>query len=685
MSRLRPPWRIGVDVGGTYTDLVLVDALGASVVVKVPSVPADPAEAVIRACTACAAETGLTVATLLGEAATFVHGTTIATNTLLTRSGAKVGLVTTAGFRDWLAIRRGMRENPWDHRAPNPEPLVPRHLRLGVGGRLDAQGRERAPLDAAAVAAAATTFRREGVEAVALCLLHAHANPDHEDRAAAILAAALPGIPITRSASLAPVVGEYARGSTAVMNAYLAPRVSTYLRATEARLEQAGLRAPLLLMQSNGGVAPVAALADQPVRLLLSGPAAAIGALARIAAALASPDLVSVEIGGTSCDVALIADGRGEVIGEHVVEGHHVAMPTVDLHTVGAGGGTIARVDGGLLMAGPEGAGADPGPAAYGRGGARPTLTDALLVLGRLAPGAQSGGVTLERAPAVAVVARHLASPLGLSVEAAALGVVAVVEQHLIHAVERLSIERGRDPRRFTLVAAGGAGPMHGVAVARRLGISRVVIPRRAGAFCAAGLLRSDIRRDRRLALALDLGAIAEATAAHRALVEATRDDIARSGIDPEDAAIETRLDLRYAGQQWDVGVQVAAPFDPVAIRRAFEDDHNRLFGHVQPGGAIRATGLTVTAIGRLGFPPVAPTTGDPDPPPAPRTRPVWLGAAGASDVAVYDGADLAPGHRLIGPLLIAEATTTILVDGPDRVTLVDAEHYLVELATRRT
>jgi len=680
------PWRIGVDVGGTFTDLALIDAEGRLSIVKTPSVPTDPARGVIDALGKAAAGYGMSVGALLAGCRLFVHGSTVATNTVLEGKGAKVGLLVTDGFRDSLEIRRGLRENPWDHRTPFAPPMVPRHLRRPVRGRQDPDGREIAPLEPDDVRAACALFRQEGVEAVAICLFNAYADGRHERAAEAIVREAWDGRWISLSSAVAPTIGEYARTSTTVTNAAVAPRVVGYLRALDAELKALGLPGTLLVSQSNGGIVSVDQIAVRPVNLVLSGPAAGVGALRLAAQPLGDADLISMEIGGTSCDVALMSAGRVATSDDLEIAGYHLSVPSVEIHTVGAGGGTIAGVDAaGMLFAGPKGAGARPGPACYGFGGCEPTVTDAQLVLGRLAPGAYAGGsVTLDPERAREAIRTRLAEPLGLSVEDAAAGVIRLVEQNLLHAVERISVQRGFDPRGFTLVPAGGAGPLHGPSVAARLGAKRVYVPREAGAFCALGLLQSDVRQDftRVFMRALADTAMPDAEAGFAALETRAREALAAEGFAGADVALSRALDLRYAGQQWDVRVDLpeGAATDPARIRALFEAEYDRQFGHIQPGGAIRITALRVAGLGLIApAAPAAARPGEGTPQPV-ATRPVWF-EEGWREAAVYDGAALGPGHRIVGPAIVAEGTMTAIARPGDVLAVDAAGNFVITLA----
>ena len=508
LSSNRPtaPWRIGVDVGGTFTDLVLADAEGRVWVAKVPSVPSDPSAGVLSAVQRISVDLGLPKSEILTNCSLFVHGSTIATNTMLEGKGAKVGLIATEGFRDTIEIRRGLRSDQWNHREPYAPVLVPRYLRRSIPGRIDADGTEYEPLDTTSLDEILTDFKGQEVEAIAVALMNSFVDDRHEQEVADLIQQTWPKDWVSCSADVSPLMGEYERTSTAVVNAALSPRIVKYLRSLDAELTAEGLSRPILLVQSNGGAASVDQLASRPVNLLLSGPAAAVGALnlyrrAVDQAGVAEEDkgnLISMEIGGTSCDVLLMSNGEIATRDDVDIAGYHVSTPAIDIHTIGAGGGTIAGVDdAGLLFVGPEGAGADPGPACYGGGGTLPTVTDAHLVLGRLRPGKSAGGtLDLDLDAAREAIDVHVAQKLGMSIEDAAAGIIELVEQHLLSAVEHISIERGHSPRRFTLVAAGGAGPMHGASVAAGLGCARVHVPRDAGALCAIGMLHADVRQD---------------------------------------------------------------------------------------------------------------------------------------------------------------------------------------------
>jgi N-methylhydantoinase A len=596
-------WRVGVDVGGTFTDLVLLRADGELRVFKVPSVPSDPAQGVLDALTRASEALQTPLRDLLGDCVVFVHGSTIATNTLLEHKGARVGLLTTRGFRDSLEIRRGIRRDPWRHREPYPPVLVPRYLRLPVAGRLDRIGNEVEGVHEKDVRAAAVTFGEEDVEAVAIAFHNSFLNDAHERRAAALLKQVWKGTWISLSAEVAPVMGEYERTSTAVLNAYIAPRTVDYVRRLAARLSEIGLGVSILLIQNNGGAIAAEQVADRPATLFLSGPAAGAAALGHYSAFTGTQDLISMEIGGTSCDVILMNGGETPLSEALDIEGYDLSLPSIDVHTVGAGGGAIAGVDaGGMLFVGPGGAGANPGPACYGLGGVEPTVTDAQLVLGRLRPGAYAGGaVSLDVDLARSTIENRIAAPLGLSVETAAEGIIRLTEQKLLHALQRISVERGHDPRRFTLVAVGGAGPLHGTSVARALGCRRVYVPRLAGAFCSLGMLNTDVRHDFVRVHLTRLDQVTP-TRVRKVLAELEaqgRELLRQEGFAEKDMRWLGMCALRYQGQQTEVRVAMdRTSVRPYAARWHHRDHADMVIG--DRSSAASPAGQRQTREGRL-------------------------------------------------------------------------------------
>jgi len=679
------PWRIGVDIGGTFTDLVLADSAGAVFTFKAPTDVVNPAAGVMTVVELAANGLGLSVPDVLGNCRVFVHGSTIATNTILERKGAVVGLLTTEGFRDSLEIRRGIREDAWDHRSPFPETLVPRRLRLPVSERMDKNGCPvRAP-DPDSIIRAIKLFRREGVTSIAICLLNSYRNDSHERICADLIRKAWPDVWLSVSADIAPVLGEYERTSTTVLNAYVTPRVVPYLQRLEHDLRAQGLAHPLLLIQSNGGAASVEQLANRSVMLALSGPAAGASALRAVAEMAGRDDLLLMEIGGTSCDVMLMNGGEIAMVDALSLNDYHLTLRSVDIHSISGGGGTIATVDSGnLLHVGPHGAGARPGPACYGLGGEDATVTDAQLVLGRMRAGAFANGlIKLDPAQAHLAIEDKIGSRLGIDVVTAASGIIRLLEQSLQHAIERVSVERGHDPRHFTLVAGGGAGALHAVPVARALGCPTVYVPRLAGVFCAFGMCRTDIRED---FLATRLRPLDDETSdaiehGFSELASLARARLAASGFSLSDLTFERGLDLRYVGQQWSLQVP-AATWDVTAIRADFEARHRRQFGHHQPDGQIEVVHLRLAGIARLSpiELPNLPTT-DIAPVPFER-RPVHLDPqSGFQTLPVYDGNRLRPGQKMGGPALVEEKNTTILIGAGDLLEIDASDNFLIHIA----
>ena len=681
------PWRIGVDVGGTFTDLALLDASGATHIFKVASTPDQPELGVVSVIEDAARELRLAGSALLGHCSLFVHGSTIATNALLEGKGARVGLLTTRGFRDSLEIRRGIRDNAWDHRTPYAPVLVPRYLRCPVGGRINRDGEEIEPLEPGDVEAAIRRFQQEGVESIAICLFNSFLNDAHERHAEQLLREKLPTISLNRSSAVAPTMGEYERSSTAVVSAYVAPRVAIYLSELSARLATLGLKQPMLIVQNSGGLQNVQSVIEHPASLLLSGPAAVTGALKRVAAQSGESNLISMEVGGTSCDVMLLHDGTVSIADAFDIAGYHVGLSAAQINTIGAGGGTLAGCDeAGMLWVGPQGAGAVPGPACYGRGGVEPTITDAELLLGRLAPGPfADGSFSLDLEKSERAIRERVAVPLRISAEVAAAGMLKLVEQKLTQAIESVTTAEGHDPRRFVLVAAGGAGPLLACAVARQLGARRVYVPRSAGALCALGMSLSDVRHEfARVHLArLNAAALPEIETLLCALAEQGREQLAQDGFHPSGVRTEASLSLRYPGQIGDLRVAVK-PGCVINLDSLFDDfarAHEQLYGYSHSTSAVDVCAVRVVAQGDLSLPPsekVESIGSDAQP----KThRDVYFDSYhGRVPTAIYAGAALRPGQVISGPVIVEELTTTILVYPGDVLEVDDYGNFLVQI-----
>jgi N-methylhydantoinase A/oxoprolinase/acetone carboxylase beta subunit len=672
------PVRIAVDIGGTFTDLQILDARrGAVVAWKTPTTPADPSEGLLTGVREAAARFGFT----LSDVGLLLHGTTIATNAVLERKLADGALLTTAGFEDVLEITRHVRRDIYGL-APDPFPcLIPRDQRLGVVERLRADGSVETPLaDVAPVLARLAALKPE---AVAIGLLHAYANPAHERALAEAVARALPGVPVSLSSEVSPEIREYERLSTTVLNALLMPVVQRYLERLAARLGEDGFAPRVFLVQSNGGMCSLARAAAQPARLLLSGPSGGALAAERLSRRLARPNLVAVDMGGTSFDVSVVQGHRIGLVTQGEVDGLPVRLPMVEMRTIGAGGGSIASVDAaGRLTVGPRSAGARPGPVCYGRGGVEPTVTDAHAVLGRFDPDFFLGGaMALDLAAAREAMARRIAAPLGLGVEAAAEGVLRVTNTQLAAAVRLSLFEKGLDPRGFALLSFGGAGGLHAVEVAEELGMAEVIFPREPGTLSAYGILFSDLVQDlarSRLFRAEDAaaGAIAEEVAALRA--EATQ-RLAADGVDESARAVELSADLRYHGQAFELLVPwpEAPALAPLLAR--FHAAHRARFSYAAEGEPVEIVTLRAAAIGRLPKPEETPPSAPADAVP-PGTRTVWH-AGGLAAWPVFRREHLATGTLVHGPALIEEAFATHVI--PPGWTLArEAEGALV---ARRT
>ncbi len=659
-------YRIGVDVGGTFTDLVSVDDFGRATLAKVPSTPTDPSIGVLDGLNLLAEALSTKLPMLLAETDRVVHGTTVATNALLEHNGARVGLLTTEGHRDVIEMREGLKDDRYNLRLPPPEQLVPRKLRLGVRERLRFDGRVEIPLDRASLQRAVDALRREHVEAVAVCYLHAYRDPRHEVATKAAIERELPGVYVSLSSEVLPQIKEYERVSTTVVNAYVGPALSRYLARLEGRLAQAGYRGPTLIIQSHGGVAPIAESGRLAAGAVLSGPAGGVAGSVYAARLIEKGNLIPFDMGGTSTDISLIVGGRPSLATGRRVAGQAIALNSLDISSVGAGGGSIARVDaGGILHVGPESAGAVPGPACYGGGGHEATVTDANLVLGYLDPACFLGSRRpLDRAAAETVV-DNVATALGLDRLAAARGIHRVVNTTTAEGVRLVSVRRGVDPRDFALLAFGGASGLHATDIARQLELSRVVVPRVAAVLSAWGMLATDLRFEIARTHIGDMRAL-DGGEVMRLFDEMEAEGIERlrASFDGTTRTIRT-VDMRYGEQVF----EIAVPLDSVdwtgpdplpQIVERFHRRHEELYTYSLPDQETVLVNARVAVAGVLSAPPDEPALVEGPPAPPRSERQIYLDDW--ISVPVYDFDTLAPAQAILGPAIVESPMTTVLL-----------------------
>lgn len=683
------PYRIGVDVGGTFTDFVLVDESGQVTEAKAPSNPTDPSEAILRGLQELADSRRKTLPELLAECSLIIHGTTVALNTLIQLKGAKTGLICTDGFRDTLEIRLGYRDVRYDFRYPPPPILVPRYLRLPVRERIDKNGCVAIPLREADVHKAIDTFRENGVESVAVCLLWSFSNPEHERQIGEIVRREMPSAYVSLSVDVAPQIREYDRTSTTVLNAYVGPQLASYVQRTEDFLRELGFRGEIRYVQSNGGLAAGGVIRLRAVLALNSGPAAAPAAAVFFGRRLGDDNLITVDMGGTSFDACLIDHGEPDVKGSTDVHRYRLAAPMVNINTIGAGGGSIAWLDHGILRIGPQSAEALPGPACYMRGGTEPTVTDADVVLGYLNPRALLGGrFKIDASLAHSAVEDVIARPLGMSVPEAALGIFEIVNRTMANAISEISLERGYDPRDFTLVAAGGQGPLHAAELARELAIPTVIIPRFASTFCAFGALAADLRHDYKRSFTCRLVNL-DTAALERTFQEMEQvghAELDLEGSDLSQVSVVRRLEMRYAGQIYEVAVDVsslelnteAVPQIQELLHRQHEKEYTYRLEH----GVGEIINAAVTVVGRLAaiqLPTAERRESDSGQALREQRQMLIRGEDEYRSVPVYDGTKLLPGDVLSGPAVVEEPHTTILVLPGFDLELTPSSSYLMK------
>jgi N-methylhydantoinase A len=686
--------RVAVDIGGTFTDIVVMAGDGVLHESKVSTTPDDPSRAVVAGLDALLAELAVAPASV----EEVLHGTTVGSNTILQRTGAKTGLITTRGFRDVLEIGRIRMPDMFDLTWDKPKPLVPRRHRLEVAERIAADGSVVEPLSEASVAAASGELAAAGIEAVAVCLINSYRNPAHERRVEAILRERYPDMLVSASHAVLPERKEYERTSTTVVNAYLLAAMRSYLKNLEAGLRSIGVAAPIRVITSNGGMLTAEAACEKPVFVVASGPAGGVIGATRLGAARAEPDLIVFDMGGTTAKAVIIEGGRPSMTSEYEFRdgistssrfikagGYMLKVPAIDIAEVGAGGGSLAGIDnGGLLKVGPESAGAVPGPACYGLGNDRPTVTDANVVLGLINPRALAGGrLEIDRGRSEAAIAAHVAAPLGLSLEEAAHGIRAVANAAMARAIRAVTVERGRDPRDLTLVAIGGNGGIHALDVARDLGIARVVVPPLAGVFSAVGMLAADLER---IGLAtvtrlLDTLTAAEFGEIKRRLAADALSGLAADGFTGARAALAWEADLRHEGQATELTVAYDGD-DLGELAARFVAEYVKTYGY-QDESPIELVKLRVIGRGlrqrRLDFAGliIDSRAGAP----SARSRPIHFArGAGPVETEVVARAALS-GTPRTGPLVVEEFDATTVVPPDARVHRDGMGNIVLDLA----
>ncbi|MSQ92640.1 MAG: hydantoinase/oxoprolinase family protein [Gammaproteobacteria bacterium] len=665
---------LGVDIGGTFTDFSLLDADGTITLWKEATTPKEPARAIQRGLQALAQIKQQSIDAFVEDLDLFVHGQTIATNTVIQRNGPKTALVCTEGFRDVLYFRDGYKPERYNVSLPRSPDFIRRDLRLPVTERVDYRGDVLTPLDESSVRAAAAALKQHQVESVAVALLWSVMNPAHELRVREILAVELPGVPVVLSSEVLPMIREWERTSSTVLSAYVLPGIARYMVELEEYLAAHGFAHNLLVMQLNGGTATVPQLLRRPIYALASGPAAGPAAGLYCAERAGARNIITIDMGGTSFDVCLVTDGKPALTKELRVHDNPVGVAAVDVHSIGAGGGSIAWIDkGGALQVGPESAGAEPGPACYELGGERPTVTDANVVLGYINPEFFLGGRrTINAEASTRAVKKAIAEPLGLTLPQAAEGIFRIVNTNMVGAIKVVSVEKGIDPRGYTLIVGGGAGAIHAGALARELGMQEAIVPRYGGVFCSYGMIASDVRYDAIKAYATNSASfdLARVNATLAELERTAVAELKRQGFVASRIAITRYADAKYSNQIHELTVPLPArgklkPNDVGRIAEDFHALHERMFTYCVRESAVDFFHWRITAEGKLPAMkmPVQPRTRRPVKTAQKDTREVYFGEYGSyRRTCIYDGNRLQHGMVLAGPAVIETENMTIVV-----------------------
>ena len=661
-------WRLAVDTGGTFTDVcVIEEGSGRLAVAKVPSTPSNPALAVIAGIDQLVEKGKITP-----ESISFLlHGTTVATNALLEHKGAPTALLTTLGFEDILQIGRQNRPELYNFWARRPQPIVPRHHAYGIPERVLYTGEIWTPLDESRTEAIVREIKESGIHSIAVSLIHSYANPRHEQKIKSIISKIHPEAYVTLSSEVLPEFREYERTSTICINAFVMPKVNDYVADLESRLKQRGVASDLYIMQSNGGVITAGMAREMSARTVLSGPAGGVLTGVLLSTAIEEPNLITIDMGGTSSDISLIEAYTPRLTTESQIGGYPIKLPMIDINTIGAGGGSIAWIDsGGALRVGPESAGAEPGPVCYGRGGKQPTATDANALLGRINPSYLLGGemkVYLEDAQRA--VEEKIARPLAMDAQRAAEGIIAVINANMIRGIRRVSVEQGYDPREFALVAFGGAGPLHAVQLAQALNMTKIIIPPYPGIASAFGMLSADVRHDyvqTYISLSSDLH-LEKLQSIYEDMEKQGREQLHQEGFPDESIAVDRFADIRYARQAYELSVPVKGGMlgadDIFAVAESFHERHERNYGYARRGEGVQFVNMRVVALGKLPdmrfSEEVSKTSQAPEPV---GKRDVSFEAASAVKTPIYQRDHMAPGQEISGPAVVEQLDSTTLV-----------------------
>ncbi|WP_066309594.1 hydantoinase/oxoprolinase family protein [Bacillus sp. FJAT-29814] len=663
-------YMVGVDVGGTFTDVTLVDSRNGKIKNhKVSSTPDDPSRAIMK---------GIKEILELNDIAVedvhyLAHGTTVATNALIERKGAVTGLIVTKGFRDLLEIGRQTRPSLYNFFEEKPAPIIPGNLRFEANERLMANGEVYKVLDDESLHKSIDALKEQGVKSVAICFLFSYLNPEHEKKAVETIKERFPEAYVSASHEIVPEFREYSRLSTTALNAYLGPVMKNYMENFLNAVKEYGIPAEPYITQSNGGIISIQESVSSPLRTAVSGPAAGVVAAKNLAELTGYKNMITFDMGGTSADFSLIENGEPKISMEREVEGFPARIPMLDIHACGAGGGSIAYIDnGGALKVGPESAGSTPGPASYGRGGTKPTVTDANLLLGRLNPKEILGGrMTVDREAAERAIKEHICKHSNLTLEEATAGIISVVNANMSRAIRLISIQKGHDPRDFTLVSFGGAGGLHCSALAKELNIPRVLIPPSPGTFCSLGLLVTDVRTD------YVRSSLHEATPENMIVSAAIFEELKEEGlkllekenISESKRKYELVIDMRFKGQNYEIPIPVEwdelNPFGFAAITNRFQEQHEKVYGYSKKDGVMEFVNFRLTAVGQLPKAEfekadTASVTASPI-----ATRPVYfteVDEPGYYETKIFVREDLKPGNKVQGPLIVEQMDTTILV-----------------------